>query len=238
MRTNGLAGLSYLQFLRLPAGIYNCAGAGTETPSHQQPTVPKAPAADQDTPDQEGGRQPEGNHSSTRRPRPRANATEPQEPEPPPKNEREGRTPAGQTGAEGRATSKPREPAATDNTQREDRRAKADRPEPNRPEATENTNSEEEPAKKDRQSKSTPRAQPTETRTPAGTRGSNEERAAEAPGDGKREPEKPTETKPTNTEDEARTDTAQPTRHNYNYNTKKQTKTTPNPGRERNTTKN
>ncbi len=148
-----------------------------------------------------------------------------------------GRTPAGQTGAEGRATSKPQEPAATDNTQREDRRAKAERPyaeryplgEPKRPEATENTSSEEEPAKKDRQSESTPRAHPTETRTPEATEGSNAERAAEAPGDGEREPEKPTETicgavsfrKPTNTEDEARTDTAQPTRHNYNYNTKK-----------------
>ncbi len=79
-------------------------------------------------------------------------------PEEPPRKEREGATTAGGTGAEGRATSNPREPAATDRTQREDRRAKAARPTPNRPEATENTSREEEAPKKERTAASTPRA--------------------------------------------------------------------------------
>ena len=141
-------------------------------------------------------------------------------PEPPPRKEQEGATTAGGTGEEGKATNKPREPEATDNTQREERRAKAERPEPKRPEATENTSREAEDLNQEETAESTPRAQPTETRTPAGTRGSSEERAAEAAGDGEREPEKPTETKPANTEDEARTDTAKLTKYYYNYSTK------------------
>ena len=149
-------------------------------------------------------------------------------PEEPPRKELEGATTEGGTGAEGKATNKPREPAATERTQREERRAKAERPEPKRPEATENTSREAEAPNQEETAASTPRAHPTDTRTPEGTRGSNAERAAEAAGDGAREPEKPTETKPENTEDEARTDTAQPAKHNYNYTTKtgfKQAKT-------------
>jgi len=47
-------------------------------------------------------------------------------------------TKAGQAAAE-TTTSNPREPAATDEAQRQERRAKVERPEPNRPEATGNT---------------------------------------------------------------------------------------------------
>ena len=95
--------------------------------------------------------------------------------------------------------------------QREERRAKAERPTPNRPEATENTSREGEAPKKERTAESTPLAQPTETLAPEGTRGSRANKAAEAAGDGEREPEKPTETRPEKTDDEARTDTAKPT---------------------------
>ncbi|MGV2831019.1 hypothetical protein, partial [Myxosarcina sp. GI1(2024)] len=88
-----------------------------------------------------------------------------------------------------------------------------------------------------RTAESTPRAQPTDTRTPEGTRGNNEERAAEAPGDGEREPEKPTETKPANTEDEARTDTANKRTNNYNYSTTATQRKAKNQARTRNTAK-
>ncbi|MDJ0902488.1 MAG: hypothetical protein QNJ55_27155 [Xenococcus sp. MO_188.B8] len=127
-------------------------------------------------------------------------------PDPPEHQERRTRQPAGGTGAEGRATSKPREPAATERIQREDRRAKAARPTPNRPEATENTSREGEPLKKPRTTASTPRAQPTETLTPEGTRGNRAAKAAAAAGNGEREPEKPTEETPAKTETGEATD--------------------------------
>jgi hypothetical protein len=128
-----------------------------------------------------------------RRPEPRAKAADPQEPEPAPKKRRAGKTPAGQIGEEGKATSKPRSPQATDRTQATDRRAKAERPEPKRPEATEKTSREGDPEKKSRTKRSIPSAHPTETREPEGTKGSKSLRAAAAAGEGEREPEKPIE---------------------------------------------